>query len=130
MQDAGNEGIYTVTLAETLTYFFAAVWLVNGLCCKLLNMVPRHRAIVARVLGDRYAVPMTRMIGAAEIMMAIWIVTGFQSRWNAVTQIAVVTAMNVIEVILAPDLLLWGRMNAVVAALFVMLIAYNEFFLA
>lgn len=33
-----------------LTYLFALVWLVNGLLCKVLGLVPRHAAIVARIL--------------------------------------------------------------------------------
>lgn len=30
----------------------ALVWLVNGLWCKVLGHVPRHEAIVARVLSE------------------------------------------------------------------------------
>jgi hypothetical protein len=37
--------------------------------------------------------------------------------------------MNVLEFILAPDLLLWGRLNAVYAAMFMMVVGYNEFVL-
>jgi len=117
-----------MTFGGLLTYFFAAIWLVNGFC-KVLDLVPRHRVIVTRILGENNATFLTRSIGAAEIVMAIWILSGVQSRINAITQIGVVAAMNVIEVFLAPDLLLWGRANAVVATLFILLIAYKEFIL-
>jgi hypothetical protein len=118
-----------VTSAAILTYFFAAVWLVNGLFCKVLNLVPRHRAIVARILGEKHATFLTRAIGAAEIVMTVWIVSGIYSRLNAITQIVVVASMNVLEFYLAPDLLLWGRVNAIIATLFILLIVYKEFVL-
>ncbi len=38
-------------LHQLLTYAIASVWLVNGLFCKVLNWVPRHQFIVARILG-------------------------------------------------------------------------------
>ena len=39
----------------------------------------------------------------------------------------VVGSMNILEFILAPDLLLFGRMNIVFAAIFIGLIYVNEF---
>ena len=51
-----------------LRLFFAAVWLVNGLWCKAMDGVPRHREIVARILGDEHAVLLTRAIGAGEML--------------------------------------------------------------
>ena len=115
--------------ADFLNYFIAAVWLGNGLFCKVLDIVPRHRAIVARILSEAHATLLTRAIGSAEILMTIWILTGIQSRLNAIMQIVIVAAMNVLEFFLAPDLLLWGRVNAVIAFLFILLIYYKEFLL-
>ena len=37
--------------------------------------------------------------------------------------------MNIIEFIVAPDLLLFGRVNAVVAFFFILLLYFNEFVL-
>ena len=116
-----------VTVHRILTYCIAAVWIANGLFCKLLNFVPRHEQIVARILGPGYAGILTKGIGVAEIVMAVWILSGIQSRFNAATQIVVVGAMNVLEFVLAPDLLLWGRFNAFFAILFMIAIYYNEF---
>src|SRR5688572_13226109 len=110
-------------------YFIAIVWLVNGLYCKVLNGVPRHQAIVAGILGDEYAPVLTKLIGVAEIGMAIWIVSGYRARLNVITQVAVIAAMNIMEFILVPDLLLWGRFNLLFAFLFILYILYNEFFL-
>jgi hypothetical protein len=114
---------------RVLTYFAAAVWIANGLFCKVLNLVPRHERIVSRILGEQYAEVLTKGIGAAEVVMALWILGGIMTRFNAVAQIAIVTAMNILEFFLAPDLLLWGRFNAVFAAMFVIVVYYNEFVL-
>ncbi|MEC5142449.1 DoxX-like family protein [Chitinophaga sp. 212800010-3] len=110
-----------------LKFFIALVWLINGLYCKLLNGVPRHELIVARILGPESAPLLTRIIGFLEILMAVWIISGIRSRWCAVLQILLVAVMNVIEFIWAPDLLLFGRINIIVAAAFISLIYWNEY---
>ena len=105
----------------------AMVWLVNGLLCKLLNLVPRHEMIVARILGNSHADLFTKLIGAAETLMAIWILSRIKPRLNSIFQIVIIAVMNCIEFVLAPDLLLWGRFNAAFALLFIIFIYYNEF---
>lgn len=114
-------------MSRLLTYLIALVWLVNGLFCKLLHLVPRHEAIVARILGPAHAGPLTRLIGVAEIGMACWVLSGLRARWCALAQIALVLTMNTLEALLAPDLLLWGRANALFAALFCLLIYRDTF---
>src|ERR1700753_814483 len=94
-----------------INYGIAAVWIANGLFCKVLDLVPRHREIVARIIGSAHAALFTRLIGFAEIAMAIWILSGIKPKWNAITQAVVIATMNTLEFILAPDLLLWGRFN-------------------
>lgn len=113
----------------SLTLLIAAVWFINGFFCKVLDLVPRHREIVARILGDTYASPLTICIGCLEILMAIWVVTRIKSKLCAITQIIVVMTMNVLEILLTPDLLLFGRLNIVVAIAFVVVVYYNEFVL-
>jgi hypothetical protein len=110
-----------------LNYLIALVWVINGLLCKVLDLVPRHRAIVARILGEDHAVVLTKLIGLSEIAMAVWVLSGIAGRLNAWTQIVIIAAMNILEFFLSPDLLLWGRVNAVVALLFIILIYHNEF---
>ncbi|XDD50635.1 DoxX-like family protein [Leptospira sp. WS92.C1] len=114
---------------KILKYGIIAVWIANGLFCKILDWVPRHQQIVARILGDEVAPIFTKVIGFSEVMMAIWILTGMKSRWNAVAQILIVGLMNVLEFILVPDLLLWGRANSIFASLFMILVGYHEFVL-
>lgn len=112
-----------------LTLFIALVWLINGLCYKVLNLVPRHEQIVASILSDEYSRLLTILIGVAEIVMVIWILTNFKSRWSATAQIVIVLVMNILELMLVPDLLLWGKMNFVFAILFVGTVYYHEFVL-
>ena len=112
-----------------LTYCIAAVWMINGLFFKVLNLVPRHEKIVARIVGTNFSHPLVMIIGFSEITIAAWILSGIKTRLNAIVQIAVVAGMNIFEFVLAPDLLLWGRVNIIFAALFALTVYYNEFHL-
>jgi hypothetical protein len=112
---------------QILSAFIVAVWLINGLICKVLNLVPRHLEIVARILGDAHARLLTVLIGLSEIGMAIWILSGIWTRLNAVTQMLLIATMNTLEFFVVPDLLLWGKTNAFFAFLFILVIYYNEF---
>ena len=103
-----------------------AVWFFNGLVCKVLGLVPRHQESVGKILGDEHAVAITRAIGFGEVALAIAIWFGLRPRWLAAAQIALVLAMNIMEFILAPNLLLWGRMNSIYALLFALVIFVNE----
>ena len=116
-------------LYQILTYLLAFVWLVNGFFCKILNFVPRHHQIVAKILGEEYSYSFTIIIGILEIMMAIWIISKLFSKINAVLQIVVIISMNILEFLLVPNLLLWGKLNIVFALLFSLLIYYYTFIL-
>jgi hypothetical protein len=105
-------------------FFIASVWLINGLFCKLLHMVPRHQQIVARILGTEYAPFLTKMIGLGEVFLAMVIITGFRSRQIAWLQVLLIAVMNLIEIIKAPDLLLFGRLNGLLALAFIIFILY------
>jgi hypothetical protein len=112
-----------------LTIGICLVWLTNGLFCKVMNLVPRHQAIVSRILGASHSGVFTKAIGVAETIMVVWIVSGIKSRWCALFQMAIVATMNVVEFFIAPDLLLFGRLNIVLAFLFILIIYINEFVL-
>jgi DoxX-like family len=116
-------------LNKIVNISIALVWIANGLFCKVLHLVPRHEMIVARILGTDYARPLTIAIGCSEIAMAIWILTRIKMRLNAIAQIIIVATMNTIEFLLAPDLLLWGKLNSIFAFLFILLVFYNAFYL-
>jgi Uncharacterized conserved protein (COG2071)/DoxX-like family len=87
----------------------AAVWLVHGLYNKLLGGSPRHLAIVQAMPGldgaaGEYAIV---VIGAVEIGLAAWILSGRAARACAATQTAALLSMNGLELIYARHLLLW-----------------------
>jgi len=117
----------SLPIYSILQGFIALVWLINGLGCKILNLVPRHQQIVERILGEPHARLLTILIGIAEIMMVVWILSRWKGRLCAITQIAVIAMMNIIELTLAKDLLLWGSLNIVFAFAFMVLIYLNEF---
>lgn len=119
-----NKKVHTI-----LTYCIALVWIINGLFCKMLNFVPRHRQIISEILGDDYAQIFTRLIGFSEVVMAVWILSKFKHRLNATIQIAIVGLMNILEFILVPELLLWGKLNSLFAFIFILVVYLNEFYL-
>lgn len=108
-------------------YLLATVWLINGLLCKVLGLIPRHEQIVAVILGDRHAHLFTVLIGFGELAIALWIVVGWKYQWCAAVQIGLVLVMNAIEFFLAPGLLLWGRFNSVFALGLAAIIYLNAF---
>ncbi|MEQ8713076.1 MAG: DoxX-like family protein [Cyclobacteriaceae bacterium] len=116
-------------LHKLLYMIIALVWLINGLLCKVLDLVPRHERIVAEILSVEYSRPLTVLIGISEIVMALWVISRFRSGLSASLQMALVLTMNILEIILVPKLLLWGRLNIIFALAFILIVYYNEFIL-
>ena len=81
---------------KMLAAFIVLIWLINGLFCKVLNLVPRHTEIVGVILGEQYARPITVAIGIAETLLALWIIFGKWRKPTAVLQIFLVLCMNII----------------------------------
>lgn len=103
------------------TIILASVWLINGLFVKVLGLVPRHQAIVARFLGPEHAEALTRLIGLAEIAMAVWVLSGIKRRWFAITQCFIIVTMNSLEYWRARDLLLFPILMPLANLLLIML---------
>jgi len=118
-----------ISLNKILILFFTLVWVINGVFCKLLNLVPRHQQIVAEILGEASARPLTIAIGFGELLMAIWIFSRKFNRVSSLIQILLVGVMNILEFILVPELLLWGRLNLLFALAFIVLVCYQGFIL-
>jgi hypothetical protein len=91
------------TLSQVL---IGGIWIYHGLYSKLLNGIPRHQQIVARVLGQNFARPATRLIGVLELILGIWAITGIESFACAIVQTAAILGMNTLEIIFAGDLLI------------------------
>jgi hypothetical protein len=107
-----------------LTFATAAVWLLFGTWFKVFGMVPRHRKIVATVVGEAGAGPVTVLIGAAEIAMALWILSGLYPRACAALQSIAIVTMNALELSLARDLLLAPILMICANTLFLVIVWY------
>ncbi|TBV25377.1 hypothetical protein DMZ43_10530 [Meridianimaribacter sp. CL38] len=105
----------------------AGIWFINGLFCKVLNLVPRHEQIVANILSEDYSRPLIITIGCLEIAMAFWVLSNKYSKFNAVVQIVIIASMNILEFVITPELLLWGKFNALFAFILIIVIYYNQF---
>jgi len=116
-------------LSTVLRILISLVWLINGLFCKVVDLVPRHQSIVARILGTEHAGLLTKTIGFLEIGMFVWVLSGFKSRLCVIFQIIAVLSMNILEFWLAPDLLLFGKLNLLVAFTFTLILVIYEFVL-
>lgn len=100
-----------------LRVLIGSVWIFHGLYSKLLDGIPRHREIVGRVLGDDLAGRLTPVIGVAEILLGIWVLTARWPRTCALVQTAALVAMNALEIAFARELLI-SPAGMVVANLF------------
>lgn len=74
----------------------AAVWLYQGGWCKLVRPSERHLAIVAGLplVGPRRARAVLSVIGASEVGLALWVLSGRAPRLAAAAQTAALGAMN------------------------------------
>jgi hypothetical protein len=61
--------------------------------------------------------------------MGLWVLSGLAVRLNVLAQVVIIATMNVLEFLLVPDLLLWGRWNAFFALILIITILYNEFYI-
>ena len=84
----------------------AGVWLLFGLGFKVLHLVPRHDRIVADVLGEAMARPVTIAVGTAETLLAWWILSARWPRTCAAVQTLAIGAMNTLELTFAREHLL------------------------
>lgn len=107
----------------------AAIWLVSGLYCKVLNGIPRHSEIVAVFVGENRAELFTVLIGLSEIILAFAIISNWRYKEVATFQIVTILLMNILEFTFARDLLLFGGVNLVFAFILCVFIFINTHFL-
>jgi hypothetical protein len=82
------------------------VWVFHGFYSKILNGIPRHRLIVAKILGATNAGIYTGIIGTMEVLLGVWVFTAWQPVGCAVVQTAAIAGMNTLEIFLAGELLI------------------------
>jgi len=87
------------------TLLIGSVWVFHGLFSKILGGIPRHQAIVGRVLGNEHAASATLTVGIGEVALGLWVFSRIWRRGSALVQTLALVAMNTLEILLAKDLL-------------------------
>ena len=82
----------------------AAVWLYEGLWCKLLGVVQAQVDVVKAVphLGPRFGTAFLKVLGLVEVALAVWVVVGWAPGLCAIVQTGLLIALNA-------NGLLWAR---------------------
>jgi hypothetical protein len=82
----------------------AAVWLYEGLWCKLLRGQPHEFEVVAAVprYGPRFGVLFLQVLGLVEVGIAVWTLSGISPVVCAAAQTLLLVALNA-------NGLLWAR---------------------
>ncbi len=111
VQSGADPGTWMKPLdfAAPLTWarvFIAGVWILFGLVFKALDGVPRHRRIVARVVGEAMAPTITLGVALSETSIGLWMLSGRALATCALVQTLMIASMNALELRYARDLLL------------------------
>jgi hypothetical protein len=74
----------------------AAVWLYEGLWCKLLRGQPHEFEVVRAVprWGPRWGEPFLYALGVIEVLIAIWVLSRIAPVWCAAAQTLLLVALN------------------------------------
>ncbi len=74
----------------------AAVWAYEGFWCKLLGRQPSQVQIVKSVprLGAKFGVFFLKALGAVEVALAVWVMTGISPDWCAIAQTVLLVGLN------------------------------------
>jgi uncharacterized membrane protein YphA (DoxX/SURF4 family) len=82
----------------------AAVWLYEGLWCKILGRMRSQVAVVSAVpqLGVRFASPFLKALGVVEVGLAVWVLSGVAPGTCAILQTGLLIILNASG-------LLWAR---------------------
>ena len=74
----------------------AAVWLYEGLWCKLLRGEPREFEVVKAVprFGPRFGASFLMMLGVIETAIAAWVMSGIAPLASVLVQTALLASLN------------------------------------
>ena len=90
---------------ELIRFAVAAVWLYEGLWCKLLRGQPQELEVVRAVprYGARFGVPFLMSLGVAEVGLAGWVWSGVAPFACAIAQTALLISLNAGGLLFARD---------------------------
>jgi hypothetical protein len=82
----------------------AAVWLYEGLWCKVLGRAPLQSQVVQAVpgIGPLLGGTFLKLLGVVEVSLALWVISGVAPGLCAIAQTALLVALNA-------NGLLWAR---------------------
>jgi DoxX-like family len=82
----------------------AAVWLYEGLWCKIFGRMQSQLQVITAVpgLGPRFGAPLLKALGMLEVALAVWVMTGIAPGICAIVQTALLVGLNA-------NGLLWAR---------------------
>jgi uncharacterized membrane protein YphA (DoxX/SURF4 family) len=123
----GEHGDRRAWIVLSIRILATVVWFVFGSIFKVVGAVPRHREIVAEILGDDIAPLITLLIGLAETALGLWFLVGFLPRTCAIFQIVAIVSMNTLELMYARPLLLAPVPMVILNAIFLALVWYAAF---
>jgi hypothetical protein len=74
----------------------AAVWLYEGLWCKLLGREPHQLTVVEAVpgLGPKVGALFLKTLGAVEVALGLWALSGIAPLWCAIAQTLLLVTLN------------------------------------
>lgn len=99
-----TEGLQLLAPYWLIRFAVAAVWIYEGLWCKLLGGQPHEFAVIAAVptWGPRIGASALRLLGCVEILLAAWAISAVEPR-------AAATAQTVLLLLLNAGGLFWAR---------------------
>ncbi len=82
----------------------AAVWLYEGLWCKVLGRMQSQVDVVSAVprFGARFGAAFLKLLGVVEVGLAVWVISGIAPAACAIVQTGLLILLNV-------NGLLWAR---------------------
>ena len=82
----------------------AAVWLYEGLWCKILGQLPSQLRVVEAVprLGPVFGAPLLKAIGVVEVGLGVWVLSGIAPGACAIVETVFLAVLN-------GNGLLWAR---------------------
>lgn len=82
----------------------AAVWLYEGLWCKVFGRAQLEAQVVAKVpgIGPRFGQSLLKALGAVELVLAAWVMSGSYPGACAIAETTLLVVLNV-------NGLLWAR---------------------